>query len=55
MEYKTIRFKNIMDFDIQINKALEEGWQLYGNPFFADVFYVQCLIKEKTKNYGPIL
>ena len=47
LEYKTIRSKSILEFDMQINKALEEGWLLYGNAFFSDVFYVQCLIKEK--------
>ena len=49
MEYKTIRCKHIHDFDRNINQALQEGWQLYGNPFYAEAFFVQCLIKTNNK------
>lgn len=48
-EYRTVRKGNFGDLDREVNKLLEEGFSLYGNPYVTDQeeFYVcQALIRE---------
>ncbi len=31
--YKTITASNEENLDLEVNKYLEQGWELYGNPY----------------------
>ena len=54
MEYKTVRSKAPETFDAELNKAIGEGWELFGTPFFADPYYVQCMTRGTGKSVQHI-
>lgn len=57
--YKTIKATYEEDLDKEVNKYLEQGWQLYGNPYttgwrriyedisyYWEIEYYQAIIKK---------
>lgn len=57
--YKTITASNEENLDLEVNKYLEQGWELYGNPYttnwrknyedtsyYWEIDYCQALIKK---------
>ena len=50
MEYILVKKTDIGDFNLKINKSLEEGWRLHGDTFVykldESIFYTQALIKD---------
>ena len=60
--YKTITIGSIDYFDKEVSKHLEQGWELYGNPYttgwremtkdtsnYWHIYYCQALIKKIGK------
>ncbi len=48
--YRTVVNENPEHFDIEVNKAISEGWQLYGSPYHREKgigFYCQAMTKEQ--------
>ena len=45
-EYKLVVSDN-RRFEDVINRYLEEGWELFGNPFCEGQRYLQSMIREK--------
>ena len=44
--YKTIMAKPISRFDLEVNKAMNQGWELYGDPYVASGGeFAQALVK----------
>jgi hypothetical protein len=43
--YQTVMATTPQQFDTAVTKLLNEGWQLYGDPYFADRHFCQALIK----------
>lgn len=57
--YKTITASNEEDLDKEVNEYLEQGWELYGNPYttgwrkipedtsyYWEIDYFQAIIKK---------
>ena len=44
-EYKTIKRLNSADLDRDVNKLLQDGWELFGTPYVHDTFLVQAMVK----------
>jgi hypothetical protein len=45
-EYKLVVSDN-RRFEDAINRYLEEGWELFGNPFYEGQRYLQSMLREK--------
>lgn len=49
-EYQTIRANSAADLDKHVNEALEQGFELYGNPYVAEsagqTMICQAMVKE---------
>lgn len=44
--YQTVVMENLVAFDRAVTKLLNEGWQLYGDPYVTPTgHYCQALIK----------
>ena len=54
IKYATVNARNAEDLDHQVNKAIKNGFQPYGFPFFATdrkgevISFVQTLVSEGT-------
>jgi len=50
MEYILIKKTEVEDFNLKVNRCLEEGWKLHGDTFVyqlnENIFYTQALIKD---------
>lgn len=46
-EYKLI-VADVRSFEAQVNRALENGWDLQGIPFYDGSRFIQAMIKEKS-------
>lgn len=44
-EYRVLAASLIKDFEEEVNKKLEEGFELYGRAFYADSYLFQVVIK----------
>lgn len=53
MEYKSIREKTTELLDTEVNQSLEEGWCLFGTPFYTGYHFVQPMTRgtDKPKNH----
>ncbi len=38
----------------QVNKALEEGWELYGTPFATKDYVCQAMLKTIYRDTSPL-
>ena len=45
IKYRTI-FSKLVSLDKAVNKLLNSGWELYGNPYRSDAHICQALIKK---------
>lgn len=57
MEYKLIADTNSTKFSEQVNKALEDGFELYGESFTRDGFYEERGRQDGERgefNYRPL-
>jgi len=53
IEYKTVGMNNVCYLDREINKLLNDGWELYGSPYSTSDYKYQALIKkENIENEG---
>jgi hypothetical protein len=53
-EYRTVQGKDIRELDQQVNQAIEEGFQPFGNPYLmikdaSTRFYTQAMIKGEEE------
>ena len=46
IKYKTVFNRYIDSLDKAVNKLLNSGWELYGNPYRSDAHICQALIKK---------
>ena len=50
MKYRTVKEDTKDEFDIMVNTYLGQGWELYGNPYTADMeislYYCQAMIQN---------
>ncbi|RDI06688.1 DUF1737 domain-containing protein [Flavobacterium sp. AG291] len=49
MKYKVVRDCNLDDFEKEINKLLQKGWQLYGGIKIKQGLLHQALVLLSTK------
>ena len=47
MQYKIIRADNQLNFEREITRLLNEGWQLFGDLMFYDGCYIREVILEE--------
>ncbi len=47
-EYKLI-VADVRGFEPQVNRALDNGWELQGIPFYDGSRFIQAMLKEKAK------
>ena len=55
LEYQIISRARIKDTEVEINNALTEGWELWGNPFVCkDGFLHQAMVRFEPDTPTPI-
>lgn len=48
LRFKFVVHHTVGSFEIEVNKALDEGWELHGAPFARDSYYCQSMTRTKT-------
>ena len=49
MKYELMHATNPQDLSILINRMLNDGWELYGDPFGRDIYYCQAVVTFKDE------
>ena len=44
-KYNSIFAENPRQLDERVNEALQDGWDLYGNPYYCEGYVAQAVIK----------